>query len=162
MRYVLLVLSAFGFVSCGVATCAGVLNYEPPHPHHSARLSEDGTQTAQVVMQYEVPDSATHAVSIYPSEPACSLTVLRANGDLLKSDKSQGGLCVVTLSGTRGDVWRIQATGAPGAEVQVAFDNPVYPKPLGHIALAGLALGLVSLVAMVVVWLIPRSKGHLR
>jgi hypothetical protein len=63
----------------------------------------------------------------------------------------------VSITGHEGDAWSFEATSpAPDAEIQLAFDNPLFPKPLGHVAFGGVILAVLGVFGAVLAFAI----GH--
>jgi hypothetical protein len=144
-----------GLATCGGASCLSILNYEPPHPHWQLAVA-DAVHHPERATVKELRD-ADYDVSIYPAGD-CTLVVKDGEGKIL--GRSQGGLCLVGLTGKAGQAWTFEATSSsPDAEIQLAFANPVFPKPLGRIALGGAVACALGVVGAMVSWLRARGRG---
>ena len=150
----LIVAACLGVVTCGGASCLSVLNFEPPHPHRLLSVS-DAVAHPERAKESAIED-ADYDVWINLNDGACSLAVKNADGKLL--GKSTRGMCRVSLTGHKGDTWSFEATAsAPDAEIDLAFSNPLFPKPLGRIALGGALFAALSVLGAVLASLLGRS-----
>ena len=126
-----------------------MLNYEPPHPFFQMKVSEAAAHPERAhASNFRADD---YDVSIYPDKAPCTLVVKSAEGVVL--GRSSGTWCHVALTGETGQSWTFEATSsAADAEIQLARSNPLFPRPLGHVAVGGavlLALGvLCSLLSL--------------
>lgn len=147
-----------GFVTCGGASCLSVLNFEPPHPHHTFPVADTATHPERA--RYEVPRGRDRdlSVSVYPSTGTCTLEVRDAGGKVL--GRSTGGLCLVGLTGHPGETWSFVATSSsPDAEIQIADDNPLFPTPLKQVAIVSALLAVMGLGGFVLSLVLGRKRS---
>jgi hypothetical protein len=150
-----ILVACVGLVTCGGASCVSILSYEPPHPQWQMAVA-DALRHPERATVKEIRD-ADYDVSIYPAGD-CTLVVKDGDGNIL--GRSKGGLCLVGLTGRAGQSWTFEATSSsPDAEIQLAVANPVFPKPLGRIALGGAVVFVLAVAGALIAAVRSRARG---
>ncbi len=150
--------TCLGLVTCGGASCLSVLNFEPPHPHHTISVADATAHPERA--RYEVPPGPERdmSISVYPSSGTCTLEVRDAAGKVLR--QSKGGLCLAGLTGHPGESWSLAATSsAPNAEIQIAAENPIFPTPLKQVAEGSALLTAIGIVSFVAALALGRKRA---